>query len=131
VILVVGGSSSKVGKTTVICEIIAATRDARWTAVKITPHQHEPKQHGDTERYAAAGAVRTVLSSGPAPREGNVIIESNSVLDELTPDLFVFVEGGPDSKPSARRHAGKADFHVAGHAPPELITEVRRRLDQR
>jgi hypothetical protein len=37
-LIVVGGQCRKVGKTTLIVDIIQATPELRWTAVKITPH---------------------------------------------------------------------------------------------
>lgn len=37
-LIVVGGQCRKVGKTTLIVDIIRATAHLRWTAVKITPH---------------------------------------------------------------------------------------------
>ena len=122
-----GGSSRKAGKTTVICEIIAATREAEWTAIKISPHDHEPSLHGDTERYLDAGAARaSILQEYPADTySGNIIVESNRVMDTLTPDLFVFVDGGGEWKPSATRHAAKAQYTVAGHATPELIAHIQ------
>jgi Molybdopterin-guanine dinucleotide biosynthesis protein len=40
VIVVVGGQSRKVGKTTVVCEILRATPERGWIAIKISPHAH-------------------------------------------------------------------------------------------
>jgi len=128
VIVVVGGNRRKAGKTTVICEIIAATRSARWTAVKLTPHVHEKTDHGDTERYLAAGAARASLSDVYSELEGNVIIESNSVLDRLKPDVFVFVDDGGERKASALEHVSNADFIVTGHASEEAIARIQRFL---
>ena len=126
-IVVVGGSARNAGKTTVICEIIAATREAQWTAIKITSHEHEPSPHGDTGRYLAAGAARAFIVDHylPGMGDGNLIVESNSILDLLTPDLFVFVDGGGEWKPSAVRHAEKAHYTVPGHATPELIERIK------
>ena len=128
--VVVGGSSRKAGKTTVMCEIIAATREARWTAIKLTPHAHDPSRTGDTERYLTAGAVKAQLHETlPAQLEaGNLIIESNSVLATLAPDLFVFVESEGEQKPSALEHAHRADVTVREHATPELIARIRQAL---
>jgi hypothetical protein len=134
VILVVGGSGRKVGKTTVACEIIAATQEAQWTAIKITPYAHEPSPHGDTERYLAAGAVRALLARGNEVLQlpaGNVLIESNSILDVIQPDLFVFVDGGGEWKCSASRAVGKAQFVVRGHATAEVFEGVRRLVRSR
>jgi molybdopterin-guanine dinucleotide biosynthesis protein len=128
--IVVGGSSRKAGKTTVMCEIIAATREAAWTAIKLTPHEHEDSRTGDTERYLAAGAAKALLAQTlPAQLEAaNLIIESNSVLATLVPDLFVFVHSEGEQKPSALEHAHRADFLIRGHATPELISRIEQAL---
>jgi hypothetical protein len=39
-IIVVGGSNRGVGKTSLICGLIAALTEYRWTAVKISTHEH-------------------------------------------------------------------------------------------
>ena len=57
--------------------------------------------------------------------DGNLIIESNAILDVMTPDLFVFVAGSGEWKTSAVKHAAEADFTVPGHATPELIERIR------
>lgn len=81
-IVVVGGSGKDVGKTAVVCGVIAALPELAWTAVKITGHEYEPVARvpnaigisnrtiweettpgadTDTERYLAAGARRALL----------------------------------------------------------------------
>jgi hypothetical protein len=57
-IIVVGGSNRGVGKTALVCGLIAALPDYRWAAVKITTHGH--KQPVPTGR----GNV----TEGPAPQ---------------------------------------------------------------
>ncbi len=82
-VLVVGGSGRGAGKTAVGCALIAAIRELRWAAVKVSPHSHEsgegireetdassPK---DTGRYLAAGARRAFL----------VTADSDPMADEL------------------------------------------------
>jgi hypothetical protein len=85
VIVVVGGHSRSIGKTSTVCAIIAATRECNWTAVKITQYGHgKCSEHGgecscapanalhpysldeqtaadgsDSGRYLAAGAARS------------------------------------------------------------------------
>ena len=132
-IVVVGGSARKAGKTTVMCEIIAGTRDARWTALKITSHDHEPSACGDTERYVAAGAIQAFLLK-EYPRvgyAGNVIVESNQVMDIVVPDLFVFVDGGGEWKPSAKRHAAKANYVIRGHIGADVIARIEEALNRK
>lgn len=80
-IVVVGGSTKDIGKTSLVCGIISALRDFNWTAVKITGHSYardltlsnaetaraivwEETAAGratDTARYLAAGARRALL----------------------------------------------------------------------
>ncbi|HUQ91783.1 MAG TPA: hypothetical protein VM120_08880 [Bryobacteraceae bacterium] len=84
-LVVVGGHSRNIGKTSVVCELVAALRDWQWQAVKITQHGHNvcatdghecgcdsgDPDHPfaldeqvvvdatDSGRYLAAGAVRS------------------------------------------------------------------------
>ena len=123
-IIVVGGSSRNVGKTSVVAGLIAAMPQLHWTAFKVTPHWHEEPSAGegpvdlseetdpnagtDTARFLAAGAVRSLwvrLRTGDLAevmphiqtelkQSENVIFESNSILQFLQPDLYLTVLGG-------------------------------------
>lgn len=153
-IVVVGGQASKVGKTQAVCDIISSSREANWTAVKISPHPHgEPLSHPilheevqassttDTGRYLQAGARRAIwvrVSRDqmarilPALLQGNVILESNSALDVIKPDFFLFVSN-PDVehwKESAWRHVGHADALVERRVSTDTMRLFRRRLMQ-
>src|SRR3979409_547618 len=82
-IVVIGGHSRNVGKTSVVAGLISALRDYDWTAVKITQYGHgicsangeacdcatgdhswaiseerDRSGESDTSRFLAAGAVR-------------------------------------------------------------------------
>ena len=152
-LLVVGGHSRNIGKTSVAAGLIAALPEFQWTALKITQFGHgmcsatgeacacqlEPRcsyaiseecapNHSDSGRFLAAGArrafwVRTARGSltcaMPAVREliaesPNVIVESNSILDFLTPDLYLAVLdfGTPDFKASSLRFLSQASAVV-------------------
>jgi hypothetical protein len=133
--IVVGGSNKGVGKTSLICGIIAALPEFRWTAIKITSHEYEvgepsqprspmertgegeldkrepgrvweekePGQGTDTARFLDAGAYRSLLVSvsDPAAPIGdiqgalapgnNLIVESNSLVDQFRPDICLAV----------------------------------------
>jgi molybdopterin-guanine dinucleotide biosynthesis protein len=149
-IVVVGGHSRNIGKTSVIAGLIAAMPEKRWTAVKITQFGHgvcsangkpcdcETADHTmavseernresgtDTARFLAAGAVRVFWVrtrqgqlSGAMARvrqllgeAENVIVESNSVLRFLQPDLSLSVldPGVKDFKASAMRYLDRVD----------------------
>jgi molybdopterin-guanine dinucleotide biosynthesis protein len=133
-IVVVAGQWRKAGKTTVVCEIIAATREANWSAVKVTPEKHVAADGGDTARYIAAGAAAAYLIEGSAlaelPAAENLLVESNAILAQVDPDLVVFVEADHGEwKASARDAATRADYIVRGHATPELLDAVGARLN--
>lgn len=177
-VLVVGGHSRNIGKTSVAAAIVRATPEAAWTAVKISRHPHgvsaaegfsilqETSMEGgaDTSRYLAAGARRAFwlraapgrLAAAIADVGGilgsstNALIESNSILEFLTPDLYLVVidPSVGDSKESSRRYFDRAGALVwidRGPAPadetrpvfvvrpqvwstPELVAFLRARL---
>ena len=149
-IVVIGGHSRSVGKTSVVAGLISGLREHDWTAVKITQYGHgvcsangapcdcatddhswaisEEKDRGgesDTSRFLLAGAVRALwvrteqgrlAEAMPALRQRlersrNVIVESNSVLKFLRPDLYLTVldPGTEDFKKSAQEFMDRAD----------------------
>jgi hypothetical protein len=82
-IVVVGGHSRNIGKTSVACALIGAMPERRWTAIKITQCKHDPADGEtcdcelgglavaiseerdaaaatDSSRYLAAGAARSL-----------------------------------------------------------------------
>lgn len=128
-IVVVGGSGRGVGKTALVCGLIAALPEFRWTAIKITSHSHgqpgpvweetQAGQGNDTARYLAAGAQRALMVTAEQEKfaqivgrflqtfqeeqpRPNLIIESNRILRLLRPDLCLGVDGGSETerKPS-------------------------------
>jgi hypothetical protein len=150
-ILVVGGSHRGIGKTALVCGLIAALPEVRWTAVKITSDDHgmpatvweetEAGQGSDTARYLAAGAKRSFLITvwdgemearlaelermvGP---EQSVIYESNRVVEFVKPDLCLVVDdaGGEEAaKPSFMRIEALADVMVS-RGPDDSESGVR------
>ncbi len=165
-IIVVGGHSRSVGKTSVVAGLIDALRERHWTAVKITQYGHgvcsrngEPcdcavddQEHtfaiteerdrsgeSDTSRFLVAGAVRSLwvrtrqgflAEAMPDLRRelagaDDVIIESNSVLKFMRPDLYVSVLdfATPDFKQSAREYLDRADAVVL-HEPAVAGLEI-------
>ena len=157
-IVVVGGHSRSVGKTSVVAGLISALRDFDWTAVKITQYGHgicsangeacdcatadhswaiseerDRSGESDTSRFLVSGAVRALwvrteqgrlAEAMPTLRrhlEGarNVIIESNSVLKFLRPDLYLTVldPSTEDFKNSAREFLDRASAVILHEAP--------------
>jgi molybdopterin-guanine dinucleotide biosynthesis protein len=149
-IVVVGGSTRNIGKTSVVAGLIRALPERRWTAFKITQFGHgvcsangEPcdcvtadhtiavseerdRASGtDSARYLEAGAVRSfwvrtrqgqLAEAMPRIRKElagveNAIVESNSILRFLRPDLYLSVldPKTADFKDSARLFLDRAD----------------------
>jgi hypothetical protein len=194
-LIVIGGHSRNVGKTSLVAGLIASLPEFRWMAMKITQYGHgfcsrdgapcrcATDDHGwamsretdrsgetDTSRFLLAGAsqvwwVRTqqgrLAEAMPAIRHKlsgseHAILESNSILRFLRPDLYLTVldPSTPDFKPSAQEFLDRADALVlhandspvprqgtslkAGrpvftvrppqYATPEIIAFVRERL---
>ncbi len=162
-IVVIGGHSRNVGKTSMVAGIIAALPQMNWTAAKITQFGHgvcsvsaEPCEcalnetehswsvdeefdrsgQSDTSRFLLAGAkkvlwVRTkqgmLAEAMPDLRKEiaaaeNVILESNSVMKFVRPDLYLTVldYANPDFKASALEFLDRADavlLHTQGSQP--------------
>ncbi len=140
-VLVVGGQSRKVGKTSVMASIIRASSSAGWVAVKVTPHhahsgwslEREDSIAGDSGRYLAAGASEAwylrcepgaLAEAIPALRTllgrcAHVIIESNSVVEFIAPDLCLLVvdPAVTDRKRSFEDTLARADALVIVDSP--------------
>jgi molybdopterin-guanine dinucleotide biosynthesis protein len=185
-IVVVGGQTRNIGKTSVVAGLIRALPEVAWVAFKLTHHWHEAESGdepafavleeqergagSDSARYLQAGAVRSfwvrtrpgrMAEAMPWLREEfaraqalgqHVIVESNSILEFVQPDLYLTVIDPTveDCKESARRYLERADaVLVAGRSgfsegteggrprfalrPPEYVTAevaefVRERL---
>jgi hypothetical protein len=141
-VVVVGGHSRNIGKTSVVVGLIRLLPEARWTAVKITQHGHgqvestrpydlrEQVEPGDSDtgRFLAAGARRSYWLRTPVGQLGNAvaalrgilessenaILESNSILAFVEPDLYLAVVdlSVSDVKSSSRRFLDRADAFV-------------------
>ncbi len=162
-IVVVGGHTRNIGKTTLMESILRATPQLHWTAMKITQFGHgvcsangdpcdcdtgehtvavSEERHADsgtdTARMLRAGAhrvlwVRTrqgqLADAMPRIRKEaalatNLLLESNSVLRFLRPDLYLAVldPANPDFKPSALRYLDRADALLTpGGLPPQTV----------
>lgn len=149
-IVIIGGHSRDVGKTSVVAGLIAALPQFHWTAFKITQYGHgicsrngelcecatsdhswsiseERNRSGesDTSRFLLAGAARAwwvrseqgrLAEAMPTIRQRlaeaeNVIVESNSLLKFVRPDLYITVldPSVADFKNSAKEFLDRAD----------------------
>ena len=153
--VVIGGHSRNVGKTSVVAGLIARLREMDWLAIKITQfghgvcsvttepcdcalneHEHawsideEKDRSGesDTSRFVVAGAKRVLwvrtkqgmlAEAMPHLRDEfkkheNIIIESNSVMKFVRPDVYLTVldPGQADFKDSALEFLDRASAVV-------------------
>jgi hypothetical protein len=152
-LVVVGGHSRNIGKSSVVAGLIRKLRDWKWTAVKITQYGHSACAHDgshcgceagpgetyalseefepnrtDSGRFLAAGAERSFWLRTPAgelaraagtlrkilDQSENVIVESNSVVELVQPDVFLMLLdfSCEDFKPSSMRFLDRADAFV-------------------
>jgi hypothetical protein len=150
-LVVIGGHSRSVGKTSVVAGLIAALPEYHWTALKITQFGHgicsadgkpcdcatmddhfkaisDERDLGgdsDTSRFLVAGAERSIWVRTQQGRlgeampdirrriadAGNVIMESNSIMGYMQPDLYLTVLDSEqeDFKVSANEFLERAD----------------------
>ena len=152
-LIVIGGHSRSVGKTSVVAGIIAALPEFHWTAVKITQYGHgicsadgapcdcatddhswalteecDRSGESDSSRFLVSGAARSLwlrtrqgMLAEAMPRlrqelakAENAILESNSVMRFLRPDLYITVldAATADFKTSAQEFLDRADAAV-------------------
>ena len=152
-LIVVGGHSRSVGKTSVVAGLIAALPELHWTAVKITQYGHgicsangelcdcatddhswaiteerDRSGESDSSRFLVAGAARSLwvrtrqgMLAEAMPRlrqelagAENAILESNSVMRFLRPNLYITVLDATtaDFKTSAQEFLDRADAVV-------------------
>jgi hypothetical protein len=163
-IVVIGGHSRSVGKTSVVAGLIAALPEYHWTALKVTQYGHgvcslngeschcatddhswaisEEKDrsgNSDTSRFLVAGAARAwwvrteqgrLAEAIPTIRRRlaeseNVILESNSILKFVRPDLYLTVldPATADFKQSAQEFLDQADAVIL-HAPKKATNQA-------
>jgi hypothetical protein len=168
-VIVIGGHTRSIGKTQLVCDVIAAFPEANWIAGKITQYGHgfcvkkgkhcdcAPDEHicaiswengssprTDSGRFLTAGArksfwlrtkqgylaegiplLRAALEECERAAEGearNLILESNTLLDFVTPSLYLVVLDPTkgDFKQSARVWMDRASaFVLRGSLPGE------------
>ena len=161
-LVVIGGHSRSVGKTSLMAGVIAASSERRWTALKVTQYGHgvcsdhggecdcavedpdcpyavtretDPASGTDTSRFLKAGAaevywVRTRVGQLDAAlpelhrlldEREFVIMESNSILRFLDPDVYLPVLrfGIEDFKPSGKLYLNRADAYAVVGWPAE------------
>jgi hypothetical protein len=167
-LVVVGGHSRSVGKTSVVAGLIEALPEYHWTALKITQFGHgicsadgkpcdcdtgddhfralsdERDRSGrtDTSRFLVAGADRSIWVRTRQGRLSeaipdiqrkiagaeNVIMESNSIIRFLKPDVYLTVldAANKDFKVSAMEFLDRADGVILHKSDGSVAWELVR-----
>lgn len=140
-IIGVGGAYSGVGKTTVVCEILR--RLENWGAIKYTKTPFYSsvtddievlvEEGKDTKRFLDAGAAKVVwvqspyselpvtlsLAAGMFSQVRGILVEGNSAVEVINPDILIFISGGLQEKwkPNAENMLEKADIVLYDKEP--------------
>ena len=149
-IIGIAGAHSKVGKTTVACQILK--RLTGWGAIKFTKTSFYSsivdspeilrEKNKDTYRLLNAGA-QNVLWVQSSPDDLNetlgiaidrlshlkgIIIEGNSAIDALRPDIVIFVSGNDGLKKGAEKILRMADAVIFDKNPPQGIPKTAKKF---
>jgi hypothetical protein len=107
-VIVISGASSKVGKTTLAGNLRRLLQGAE--VVKIGHGQRKP---GIPNHFYESGTPFQTIRENHAGATW-LIVESNSILHEMEPDLAIYLEG-ENPKPSAQYARCRADI-VSGRS---------------
>jgi molybdopterin-guanine dinucleotide biosynthesis protein len=149
-IIGIGGAHSKVGKTTIACQILKRLRG--WGALKFTKTLFYSsivdspeilrQKNKDTCRLLNAGAKDVLWVQSP-PEDLNeilriaidrlshlkgIIIEGNSAIDALRPDIVIFVSGNNGLKKGAEKILRMADAVIFDKNLPQGIPKTAKKF---
>ena len=118
--IVVSGARSRIGKTSFALELQALIPGANYVKVGSSPGK------ADGPRYYPIGTSYDRIAS-----EGQnapvLIIESNSILKEMTPDVCFFLDGD-SPKPSAELARAKADVISGTRVDEQSVQAITAKL---
>ena len=130
-IIGIGGAHSNVGKTTIACQILR--RLSGWGAIKCTKTSFYSsivdspetlqQENKDTSRLMKAGAQDVLWVQSPAEglqevlqaaidrlsHVAGIVIEGNSAIEALKPDIVIFISGNRRIKRGAEKILRMAD----------------------
>lgn len=149
-IIGIGGAHSKVGKTTIACQILK--RLSGWGAIKYTKTSFYSsivdspeilkQENKDTNRFLDAGAQDVLWVQSP-PEDlkeilqiaidrlshlKGIIIEGNSAIEALEPDIVIFVSRNEELKRGAEKILEMADAVIYDKDLPKRIPETVKRF---
>jgi hypothetical protein len=120
-VIVVSGARSNVGKTHLaraLCRLLPG-------AVRVKIGHHPARPGKDDELYPMGTSFSTIAAEhGSAPF---LIIESNSILEEITPECTIFLPAD-NPKPSAEIAGKKADIVRGLPVPDAKISALAERM---
>ncbi len=145
-IIGIGGAHSKVGKTTIACQILK--RLSGWGAIKYTKTSFYSsivdspeilkQENKDTNRFLDAGAQDVLWVQSP-PEDlkeilqiaidrlshlKGIIIEGNSAIEALEPDIVIFVSINEELKRGAEKILEMADAVIYDKDLPKGIPKT-------
>ena len=110
-VIVISGASSKVGKTT-----LAGSLRRMLEGAEVVKIGHGERKPGVPNHFYESGTPFQTIRENHGGATW-LIVESNSILHEIEPDLVIYLEGG-NPKPSAEYAKCRADI-VSGEAVSE------------
>ncbi len=119
--IVISGASSKVGKTTLAESLRRMLEDAE--VVKIGHGERKPGMQNHFYKSGTPFQVIRENHSGAAW----LIVESNSILQEIEPDLVIYLEG-ENPKRSAQYAKGRADIVSGRPTDKDALAALAARL---
>jgi hypothetical protein len=111
-IIIISGSLSHIGKTTVLRSIQAKLEDSSTVAIKIG---HRPLNADKPEKFFSniREALKYIDHLGKSDNPDFLLVESNSILNYIKPDLVIFLKSkDKPEKESAKIAKPKADIII-------------------
>jgi molybdopterin-guanine dinucleotide biosynthesis protein len=149
-IIGIGGAHSKAGKTTVACQILKKLNG--WGAIKYTKTpfftsiidspEILKQENKDTSRLINAGAQAVLWVQSPTEKLKEIlqiaidrlshlkgiIVEGNSAVEVLKPDIVVFVSGNKGLKRGAEKILRIAEAVISDSNPPKETPKTVKRF---
>ena len=120
-VIVISGASSRVGKTTLALGLQRVLPGAEVVKIGHGPRKIRIENHF----YELGTPFDTIRKNHPDARW--LLVESNSVLREIQPDLVIYLEG-PHPKPSAEEARRRADIVSGREVDDDGVARLAVRL---
>ncbi|MGD9200393.1 MAG: molybdenum cofactor guanylyltransferase [Chitinispirillia bacterium] len=121
-IIVISGAHSKIGKTTLACQIRELIPGSKF--IKIG--SHSKKEEKDDTIFNINTPFEQIANQ--YTKVQYLIIESNRILYEITPECTIYLPGTP-AKPSGKFAENRADIKRGERISQDTIEKISRKLD--